>query len=442
MTSIHEFFSPSFQKKLKQETFKLEKCEERLVKYKNLLLEGIKTLDLETRNPYHSIVCYDVKNNDVIKYTEEYIKILKSSLNKIDSFCDSLINSYKLFIKENSYSATGEFGKIIDKYNLITKLSTDNSIYNERLFFRARINDSKFDINNPIECFHIPFNKRYLISNQRFSVAGQPMWYLGNSIIDVCRELDKENIDNLVIYGFLPTYKVIKSLILLDSVIFNKFVKNIIPASNQDPNIGQVEDDIRKTILYEFLVFPRRPKYIGSFSEEYILPQAYTTYVLNKKQWSGIIYPSSKNYADIKNVHPYSRYNYNCAVFTKYSDDEIYDKELFYQTYHDFSVLYLDKNEKEITLIYAKNKFEELKKHQEKLKSSCLSYITPSHLELFDYLKDATINGENFFDTQYGKAELKIFVKLCDTILKAMRYQYENGNAAPLPIRRYLNLIN
>ncbi len=80
--------------------------------------------------------------------------------------------------------------------------------------------------------------------------------------------------------------------------------------------------------------------------------------------------------------------------------------------------------------------------HQEKLKSSCLSYITPSHLELFDYLKDATINGENFFDTQYGKAELKIFVKLCDTILKAMRYQYENGNAAPLPIRRYLNLIN
>lgn len=178
MTSIHEFFSPSFQKKLKQETFKLEKFEERLVKYKNLLLEGIKTLDLETSNPYHSIVCYDVKNNDVIKYTEEYIKILKSSLNKIDSFCDSLINSYKLFIKENSYSATGEFGKIIDKYNLITKLSTDNSIYNERLFFRARINDGKFDINNPIECFHIPFNKRYLISNQRFSVAGQPMWYI------------------------------------------------------------------------------------------------------------------------------------------------------------------------------------------------------------------------------------------------------------------------
>ena len=45
--------------------------------------------------------------------------------------------------------------------------------------------------------FHIPFNKRYLIGNQRYSLTGQPMLYIGSSVIDVAKEIDVKDINNL-----------------------------------------------------------------------------------------------------------------------------------------------------------------------------------------------------------------------------------------------------
>lgn len=435
MTCIHEFFSPDYQKALKQQTFELNTYEQRLTKYKELLIDGIQSLSVECSCSYCDIIGYSVNSNCAIEYMSQYIDCLKSLSSEIEKFCNTLIDSYKLFIKESYYSATSKFWEIIDNYNLVTV--ADNSIFNERIFYRARYNDHSFDINNPINNFHIRFDNRYLVSNQRFSVAGQPMWYLGNSIIDICRELNKD-LDELVIYGFLPTFKIIKSLILLDSIIFNKFVKNLPFSINI--TIEQVKSDIQKTILYEFLIFPRRHERFRAFSEEYILSQAYTTYVLNQDKWNGIIYPSSKDYSDIKNVHPYSRYNYNCALFTNYSEGEIYDKNLFYQTYHDYSALYFDKNENDVTLSEAKNKIETLCKINQELKSPCLAYSLHSEQDLFEYLKDATLNGESFFDTQYGKAELKMFAKLCNILREAMYYQYEQKSTI-LPVSKHLNLI-
>ncbi len=112
----------------------------------------------------------------------------------------------------------------------------------------------------------------------------------------------------------------------------------------------------------------------------------------------------------------------------------------FYQTYHDYSALYFDKNENDVTLSETKNKIETLCKINQELKSLCIAYCLHSEQDLFEYLKDATLNGESFFDTQYGKAELKMFAKLCNILREAMYYQYKQ-NRTILPVSKHLNLI-
>lgn len=55
------------------------------------------------------------------------------------------------------------------------------------------------DVLTSWDMFRIPFNKRYLINNQRYSLTGQPLMYIGSSIIDVMEELDVEKIEELKI---------------------------------------------------------------------------------------------------------------------------------------------------------------------------------------------------------------------------------------------------
>lgn len=54
--------------------------------------------------------------------------------------------------------------------------------------------------------FHIPFNKRYLIGNQRYSLTGQPLLYLGFSILDVLAELncDLNEFDKVKLCTYKP----------------------------------------------------------------------------------------------------------------------------------------------------------------------------------------------------------------------------------------------
>ena len=55
--------------------------------------------------------------------------------------------------------------------------------------------------------FHVPFNKRYNLKNERFSLTGQPLLYLGDSIADVAEELgvdidDEKTMEKLRVSSF------------------------------------------------------------------------------------------------------------------------------------------------------------------------------------------------------------------------------------------------
>ena len=59
--------------------------------------------------------------------------------------------------------------------------------------------------------FHIPYDKRYLVDNQRFGLSGYPLLYLNNSIDGIVKELDitEDNFNDFVFSSFYFNNKAI-----------------------------------------------------------------------------------------------------------------------------------------------------------------------------------------------------------------------------------------
>lgn len=71
------------------------------------------------------------------------------------------------------------------------------------------------------EMFHIPFEDRYKVSDQRYSYPGLPCLYLGESVDVCCEELEKWDEDlNLAIYR-LNTAE--KQMLIMDLFFFEKY---------------------------------------------------------------------------------------------------------------------------------------------------------------------------------------------------------------------------
>lgn len=76
------------------------------------------------------------------------------------------------------------------------------------------------------EFYHIPFTKRYLIQNQRYSITGIPCLYLAGSLLCMYKELAKTNIS----YG---EFRPLKAFSLLDvSVSYPQMEKEDIRMNN------------------------------------------------------------------------------------------------------------------------------------------------------------------------------------------------------------------
>lgn len=79
---------------------------------------------------------------------------------------------------------------------MLPQLSIDNQC---KLY---RIRTGSFDKTNDGEIFHIPFDKRHLVTTQRYSVPGYPILYLAGSLFTAWCEMDKPELDGMNYAGF------------------------------------------------------------------------------------------------------------------------------------------------------------------------------------------------------------------------------------------------
>lgn len=405
MSCILCFLDDDFQEKLRLDAqAKTDRFEDALIEYKKIFLDEFNSLQKIN-------TCQDHKHINAI--AQECCEKLYNHLltNKsIDSYFDRLRCIYIDHIRGYIGRAIEEFDKLAKDLGILDAVEDINSY----LFFRGR--PSETQLNSTRDIFHIPFNKRFLIGNQRYSISGQPLLYLGLSTLDVKAELrmDFSDLDKLYISSF--TLKKDTNLRVLGFT--NKFpdaYKTIITLTESGSHLdfddatffnkSKYMSDFNKFVIVSACSFIRRLDSEGQvFSEEYVLPQLLSE-VARKENFDGILFSSTRiNKSDCYSNEAYhvNKYKENLALFTELNSN---DHDIILMEKFDISLPKTINQRRNISYQNIKDLSSEMI-----LKSNQSNYYRN-----VDHLSEMTgIGFSVYFEKLMMKDETGVFVKYYD----------------------------
>jgi hypothetical protein len=250
------------------------------------------------------------KTDEWIKYYNDFIKPAINQLSpdsvegkedltmKLNTQKEGIFKTLNLYFEGKVLEATKAFNKILDEafYSLLKPVDI---IKTGRNFYRARISEQREF--SSVDLFHVPFEERFKIATNRYSIPGLPALYLGGSTYVCWEEFNRYNFRDLY-FARLCSKKDLEVIRILRIEDLLKEIKNKEP-----------KDAI--TYLWRYLIiFPItiaccvtvNNKY-GKFKPEYIIPQLLLQYVAENKEFNGIMYPSTKvDYSKLTNVPAYN----------------------------------------------------------------------------------------------------------------------------------------
>ena len=216
-----------------------------------------------------------------IKQEIENIKINNSKIL-------SIISSYLLGNSGIAYEILVDLLEERFYKERISKLIETNNSFSNSDSKLLRVRVSRNLISSREEMFHIPFSKRHLVANQRFSIAGLPCLYLGSSIYVCWLELGRKDFGELWVTGYKAQNRFnILNLAYDLNIIIRQFEKNEIN-SEQFVNYFMLWPLV---MACSFQVkYPDAP-----FHEEYIIPSLLLQWITYKnKDIVGLKYLSTK----------------------------------------------------------------------------------------------------------------------------------------------------
>lgn len=310
--SLRDFLDDNYQAKLRYRCqMNTERFEDTLTCYKNAFICEWNRLLAKSKSDANC-------NDDIVK------KLFKIPVGKISNVFDKIRDIYILWIDAKNQEAHQNLKDFLEEEK---KWLTDKVDIQEYIFFRARKRRKSEDFTK-LDMYHIPFNKRYMVSNQRYGLTGQPLFYIGSSVLDILYELDgslvKLNDYSVSAVKFKNSMEVIDFRNRMDAY----FLYNI-PVTTEIGGKREVSfDELKIALLETILVFccsfrGRSHTVKGAFVEEYVLPQMVAQY-LKLRGDKGLLYSSVKDFpcvelnrnGKIGNI----QYRDNVAIFTKYDN--------------------------------------------------------------------------------------------------------------------------
>jgi len=473
---IYDFISDEFQYELKEKARQRPHrlaFEKSLEIYIQLFQEELKPDKITSTGDSKYLHPALRARPEVTKWLDEYKRLFLQEAGDIKDILKETLEIYKVFIRGKQHNAVLRFHDLLDRFNLLDKVDW------ELLggFFRCRWydDDEKSEIEKKEFFHHIPYNKRYLIANQRFSVSGIPLLYLGSSLATSCYEIGHEDLNtvekqNLAIsfWGFNPAfqryagadyitqprinvfdisnlaYDILNDVIM--DVVLEKddIVRDNIISNYTFVNRDNVRIAIRKFALIQVCTFVTDKfksassasfpdgKLLNNFYEEYILPQLLTE-AIRLHKYDGIIYPSTKFHnKKIASTTGWisGAFNTNLAMFSHYSVHGLYDDPLI----QNFVV---DPQKKNLqNLIELRNKINErlndIEFHQMFItwytnnsffsqRVRAMMRYCRKRLRLYQVL---LIDGQIYGETNAGNIELQFIIDYIEFILRELRYAY------------------
>ena len=443
--NIYDFITDKFQYSLKEEASKRNtRFENTLSEYKQLFFENLGKCK---NNDTSQFISNTLKENcSVTEWLNCFNSAIKTEYSALESLFDEIIYGYNLFLKTKHHLAVLQYQDILDKYQLLEEYHSGEL----SLFYRGFWKSKDRNTSDQNEYLHIPFNKRYLVKNQRFSFSGIPLLYLGASLIDTMYELRCTNFNSNKIafasFALKPLisrepnnkdrakriFNISNEIFDLVNQVFGDLVKSDINFSDCNNKIfTESRKDymvlhFKKFIISQLCTFPTKER--TDFVEEYVIPQLFTE-ALYQYQFDGIIFPSTRFYDKniIINTDTFNnKYQNNLVLFTKFDVNNEYDKllrdnfEITIKNFrgcnadttnllHDFGAM----NKKIITALYQKDKSDCSKKIQENILG------IGNRLHVYEAM---TIDGIPYFDTKLGKLELQYIKTYYEYIMDCVKY--------------------
>lgn len=190
--------------------------------------------------------------------------------------------------------------------------------------YRIRSDRSEFKIPDRGDIFHVPFEKRRLVGNQRYSITGLPCLYFGSSLWICWEELGRPALDSL----WVSRFRIVKPVRVLDFQFSPHQVWRMFEALRQGtPHATDrsSEEKLKVHFNLDFLksylcCWPliaacsiKREQRNGSFVPEFIVPQLLLQWVAQEGQVDGIRYFSVRTPTQGNHLHAHS----NCVFPVK-----------------------------------------------------------------------------------------------------------------------------
>lgn len=217
--------------------------------------------------------------------------LISQEINPLEKIKDNLIEIIKSYLSGNIELAYNKFSELIGSNrhhieNLMLHINEE-----EEVFYRVRYSEK--EISSKESIFHVPFDKRHLVSTMRYSIAGVPCLYLGNSIYDCWLEMDKPELNKL----FISKFKNIERISIIDfAITLNTLYKE--PTIQDQRPIQYSFDKINSFLTIYPLILAcsfKKQNENAKFNIEYILPNMLLQWISREKEHiSGIRYFSTK----------------------------------------------------------------------------------------------------------------------------------------------------
>lgn len=280
----------------------------------------------------HNGFCNEAMQKQVMNF------IANLDIGRIKNICDEILNSLKAYYNGFSGKAYKIIEELLDnnyeilsfmKFDEIKRLLYAHSNIDTSIFYKIRRVEKNDKLVDREELFHIKFNEREKIRNERYSISGYPCIYMGKSIKLCWNECNKP------LYFYLTSID-INSLGNDEFLLFREepsqlasllSKKNIL--EDQTSVMGFLE--FLKKYLYTFPMLAACSIIVSkpneNFKPEYIVPNLLTQYIRKRSsKFRGIVYFSCKNANDIYEYND----NINIAIPTISDSDNkrAYSEEL------------------------------------------------------------------------------------------------------------------
>lgn len=241
------------------------------------LIQDAESILNGSRKDYSSI---KTKTDNVfrayIKYMQSHEDLLPGNIESLVARCDEIkeevLNLLKQYLMGNHRRALDIAKSLLSEKEYTVEVSSNTAM------FRSRANDGGY-LYKQEEMWHVPLEKRGLVTNQRFSVNGLPCLYLGGASYICWEEIGRPDCQKCNHCCFKTT----SPLRVYDFCL---------------PQRWMTVNDVYRSVL--ILACSIKTDKNDIFKQEYILPQCFLQAVIEKQLSNSIIEPIGIRYHSTK----------------------------------------------------------------------------------------------------------------------------------------------